>query len=203
MTDTVELGGSGNEFTETHGLALDSAGNAYVGATTLSADFPTTAGAFQRTYGGAGGGGNYPGDGFVAKISPSGKLVASTFLGGKSGEGIEGIGLDAQGDVYVSGATFSTNFPVTHGAFQASLKGTADLFGSKLSADLGTLLYSTYLGGSGEDYGRTAWADRAGNFYIAGEVRSTNFPTANPMQPKYGGGALDAGLAKFLPISPK
>jgi hypothetical protein len=196
------LGGSQNEFTETHGLALDSQGNAYVAITTTSPDFPTTSGAFQRTYGGAGTAGtgagtNYPGDGLVAKISADGsRLLASTYIGGRYGEGIEGVGLDAQGNAYVSGATYSSNFPVTSDAFQAGNRGDSDFFAAKLSSDLSQLLYSTYFGGTDTDLGRTATVDAHDNFVIAGMTRSNDLPTKNASQATRGGGD-DAMLAKF------
>lgn len=210
------LGGAqGGEFSETHGLVLDAQGNAYVAGTTMSPDFPTTAGAFQRVYAGSAGPctgktTNYPGDAFVAKISPTGGLLASTFIGGRYGEGTEGVGVDAQGNVYLGGATFSDNFPVTADAFQSSTRGGADLFAVKLAADFGTLLYATYLGGSyvncvngidnDGDYGRTAHVDPSGAFYIAGHTKSNDWPIRQAIQGTRGGN-WDGVLARFSPTS--
>ena len=196
------IGGSGSDFTETHALEVDGQGNIYAAAMTTSTDFPTTTGAYQRTYGGSGGGGtgggtNYPGDAFVTKISPSGALLASTYLGGRYGDGAEGIGLDAQGNVYVTGAAFSDNFPSTTGPYQGR-GGSADAFVSKLSPDLGQLIFSMRIGGSGGDSGRSAHVDAEGNMYIGGEVGSSNWPTMNAVDGSYGGGA-DSFLVKLIP----
>ncbi|MBI3950387.1 MAG: SBBP repeat-containing protein [Acidobacteria bacterium] len=196
------LGGSQVEFSETHGFALDAQGDGYVAATTKSPDFPTSPGAFQRIYGGSGdastgGNTNYPGDAFVAKISADGsQLLASTFVGGRFGEGTEGVAVDTQGNVYLSGATYSDNFPVTTGAFKASNSGSSDFFAVKLSANLSQLLYATYLGGSDDDYARTAHADSRGNFYVAGHTTSNNWPTRNALQACRHGN-WDGALAKF------
>ena len=135
------LGGSGNEHIETHELAIDVEGNAIIASGTTSADFPIAGNAFQKTYAGSGGSGtgartNYPGDIIVAKLSADGsQLLASTFIGGRYGEAVEGIGLDKDGNVCLSGATFSDNFPVTRNAFQPTKKGKVDAFAVILSAD--------------------------------------------------------------------
>ena len=119
LVSSTYLGGSDSEFTETHGLALDDQSNVIVAATRKSKDLSITSSAFQTVYRGSGGsttGGNtnYPGDGFVAKLSSDGMtLLAATYLGGNLGEDIEGVSGERRGNVYVSGATYSSNFPVT------------------------------------------------------------------------------------------
>src|SRR5207244_10403011 len=96
------------------GIAVDAAGNAYVTGDTNSADFPTTAGAFQTTSSGGT-------DAFVTKLNPAGSaLVYSTFLGGSSFDQGSGIAVDASGDAYVTGRTFSTDFPTTEDGFQTT-----------------------------------------------------------------------------------
>jgi Beta-propeller repeat len=186
------LGGSGEEHVETHELAIDAEGNAIIASGTTSADFPIVGKAFQKTYSGSGASGtgyqtNYPGDIIVAKLSSDGsRLLASTFIGGQYGEAAEGVGLDREGNVCLSGATFSDNFPVTRNAFQSKKKGKTDAFAVKLSADFSRLLYSTYIGGSNLNFGRAATSDANGNCYIGGETNSKDWPIRAAMQPDYG-----------------
>jgi len=193
------LGGS--EDDEVFNIAVDAAGNAYVSGRTLSTDFPTTAGAFQTTHGG-----NYT-DAFVTKLNPAGSaLVYSTYLGGNgSNEFAFGIAVDSEGNAFVSGATDSTNFPTTAGAFQTTLGGATDAFVTKLNPTGSALVYSTYLGGSGGDGGARIAVDSAGNAYVTGSA-STNFPTTpGAFQTTHGGGSdrfghpnSDAFVAKFV-----
>ena len=111
------LGGTGNDYG--YGIAVDTAGNAYVTGYTASTDFPTTPGAFQTTYGG----GND--DAFVTKLNPTGTaLVYSTYLGGTDSDIGNGIAVDTAGNAYVTGYTASTDFPTTPGAFQTTFGGT-------------------------------------------------------------------------------
>ncbi|MHC4445929.1 MAG: hypothetical protein ACYTA5_25315, partial [Planctomycetota bacterium] len=198
------LGGSLNEGLETHQLAFDNQGNPIVAGCTQSTDFPTTPGAFDSTYNGSGGSGtgqntNYPWDAQVSKISADGtQLLASTFLGGRYGDSAEGIaGVDSSGNIYLTGGTFSDNFPVTPDAYQPHPPGNLNTFVVVLSPDLTSLLYGSYLGGSNWDVCRAATVDANGTFHIAGETRSTNWPTLNPLQSSYGGGNGDAMVAQF------
>jgi hypothetical protein len=199
------LGGSGTEFTETHGLWVDANGEAVVAATTTSTDLPFVAASippsFQPAYGGTGGTGtgantNYPGDGFVARISADGsQLLAFTYLGGSAGEGIEGVAVDGMGSVIVTGATYSPNFPVTADAFQRLKSGLADTFVARLSPDLSTLEFGTFFGGSGEDFGRSLAVGAGGRAVCVGMTASANYPTTpGAYEPIYGGGADDAFL---------
>ncbi len=196
------LGGSGSEELETHNLAVAADGTAYVAAGTLSPDFPTTPGAFQRTYGGSGGRGtgagtNYRGDAVVAKLSSDGTtLLASTYVGGRFGESAEGVALDAQGNVHFSGATFSDDFPVTGDAAQRALRGAPNPVAVKLASGLDHLLYGTYLGSSPGGAGRAAAVDPWGRLYIAGEIDSSTWPVHGAFQARSGGG-VDGILARF------
>ena len=184
------LGGSGVEAVETHNLALDRQGNVIIAAGTHSADFPMK-GAYDNTFNGKGSSGtgaatNYSGDAVIAKLSADGsQLLASTFFGGRYGDQAEGVWVDSAGSIYIAGGTYSDNFPVTGDAFQNRLNGGADGFVAKLSSSLGTLLYSTYIGGKGIDYLRTAAVDSQGTFFVGGETQSPDFPLLNELQAAY------------------
>ena len=171
------LGGSGGD--DASGIALDSAGNAYVTGGTDSANFPTTASAFQRTKGAG-----QSEDVFVTKINPQGSaLVYSTYLGSSQPEGGFGIAVDGSGSTYVTGITLSPTFPTTPGAFQATYAGgEGDAFVTKLNPEGSALAYSTFLGGTSVDLGFRIAVDSSGNAFLTGVTVSTNFPTANPLQ---------------------
>jgi hypothetical protein len=170
-----------------NGIAVDSAGNAYVTGNTVSSDFPTTPGAFQTTCCGA----------FVTKFNATGSaLVYSTYLDDGNARG---IAVDSAGNAYVTGSAGSS-FPVTPGTFQAVYGGGGDAFVAKLNSTGSALVYSTYLGGSGFDQAQGIAVDSAGNAYVTGETGSTDFPTINPLQPALGG-SLDAFVTKINPAS--
>lgn len=167
------LGGSGDD--EGTSIAVDAAGNAYVTGTTDSINFPTVAGSFDTSFGGG------SVDAFVTKLNPTGSgLVYSTYLGGSGSEGIPTggqIAVDAAGSAYVAGATSSSDFPITTGAFQTALAGGSDAFVTKLDPSGSALLYSTYLGGSSDDGAFGIAVDGAGSAYVVGATSSSNFPT--------------------------
>ena len=179
--------GSSDEEGETR-IAVDAAGNAYVAGETVSSNFPTTAGAFQTTFGGGVFG---AGDAFVTKLNPTGSaLVYSTYLGGSSSDAGYGIAVDAAGNAYVTGGTGSTDFPTTIGAFQTTKGGGfRDAFVTKLNPTGSALVYSTYLGGSGVNNGFGIAVDTLGNAYVTGQTFSTDFPTTpGAIQTTFGGG---------------
>jgi uncharacterized repeat protein (TIGR01451 family) len=199
------LGGSdgiGDNGTTGTGLAVDTAGNAYVTGSTLGS-FPTTANALQPSYGEDKLKSNN-GDAFVAKLNVAGSaLVYATYLGGNGRDQGYGIALDAYGNAYVTGLTTSTNFP-TAGPLQPTGGddgfGTLDAFVAKLNAAGSALVYATYLGGKGADEGHAIALDGAGNAYVTGVTSSIDFPTADPLQPTGGDngfGLTDAFVAKF------
>jgi hypothetical protein len=165
------------------GIAVDSAGNAYVTSTSTATDFPATSGAFQTTSGLSPSkktANNPPSDVFVTKLNSTGTaLVYSTFLGGGKGTSRSGgaaITVDASGDAHVTGWTNSTAFP-TKNPLQAANAGGYDAFVTVLNPSGSGLLFSTYFGGAGDDYGYGIALDSAGNAYVAGQTSSTNFPT--------------------------
>jgi hypothetical protein len=175
------LGGSGAD--QGAGIAVDGSGNAYVTGTTQSTDFPTM-NPLQPSYGG-----NY--DAFVAKLNATGSaLVYSTYLGGSGRDDGSGIAVDSLGSAFLIGYTTSANFPTVN-PLQPSYGGGGDAFVTKLNASGSALAYSTYLGGSGYDYGSGIAVDRSANAYVAGSTDSSDFPTMNPLQPSYGGGSED------------
>jgi len=180
------LGGSQLDYAER--VEVDSNANAYVVGSTESADFPTV-NAEQSTFGGSV-------DAFAAKISTGGSsLIYSTYIGGSGVDFSNGLAIDSSGDLFVFGDTGSTNFPVLN-AFQSVSGGGTDGWLAELSPT-GSLLHSTYIGGSGGDAVRGGKVDSSGNIYLTGNTTSTNFPTLNAIQPNYGGGNNDAWVAKL------
>jgi hypothetical protein len=162
------LGGSSYE--DAHTLALDSLGNPVLAGRTLSSDFPTTPGAYDRTYNG-----NH--DVFVAILSASGSaLLWSTFLGGSEGDSVCGLVLDSSGNPVVAGYTLSSDFPKTPGAYDQTYNGAEDVFVSRLSASGDALLWSTFLGGSGSDVGSDLALDSLENPVVMGYTLSSDFP---------------------------
>ncbi|MGA2587815.1 MAG: SBBP repeat-containing protein [Candidatus Aminicenantales bacterium] len=172
------LGGSSQDYG--YGIAVDGSGNAYVTGYTSSTDFPTL-----NQYQTDPGDGNY--DVFVTKIdttkSGNDSLVYSTYLGGSGTDYGYGIAVDGSGNAYVTGWTQSTNFP-TLNQYQTDQAST-DAFVTKIDTTKSgndSLVYSTYLGGSGTDYGEGIAVDGSGNAYVTGWTQSTNFPTLNQYQ---------------------
>lgn len=180
------LGGAGNDGAL--GLVVDADGNAFVAGFTDSIDFPTTNALYktirstkpkQLS--------TYPVDAFVAKLNPSGSaLLSSTYLGGRSMDAIYALALDDAKNIYVTGYTYSSNFPVTPNAFQKKSAFTNDnfpyfhcnAFVSVIAASGTNLIYSSFLGGTNFDQGR-AIALNNGRVFVAGYTSSTNFPKTN------------------------
>jgi hypothetical protein len=186
------FGSTGNESTETHELWVDREGHTYVSTgTTTKSGFPTTPNAFRRTFSGG------QSDVFVAKFSPDGtKLLACTLIGGSGTDSSEGIAVDDQGNVFFTGMTSSPDFPTTTDRAQPRFGGDHDAMVVKLSPDLSRLEYSSYLGGSGVDYGRSAAVGPNG-FYFGGESTSTDLQPVNPIQTAFGGKPADAFVARL------
>jgi hypothetical protein len=169
------LGGNGGDAG--NAIALDYLFDAYVTGSTASTNFPTSS-PYQKSYGG-------DTDAFVTEVRYDGEAVIySTYLGGNNFDVGNGIAVDTSGDAYITGNTSSANFPTTSNVFQATYGGgLTDAFVAKLDPSGSTLLYSSYLGGSGVDYGLGIAVDQFGNAYVTGYTESaTNFPTVNPIQ---------------------
>ena len=185
------LGGTDADFGQS--IAIDSIGNAYVTGYTYSSDFPTTTGAYDTVYN------DY--DAFVTKLNPTGTgLLYSTFLGGSSNDFGYGIAIDVGGNAYVTGMTQSSGFPTTSGALDRTYNSNNDGFVTKVNPAGTGLVYSTFLGGSKYDAGKSIAVDMSGNAYIAGITESTNFPTTNGAYDKtYNGGYEDVFVTKLNP----
>jgi len=183
------LGGS--SFDLGTGIAVDATGSAYVVGTTGSSDFPTE-NALQPNY--AGSNPNMQGgDAFIAKLSPSGdSLVYSTYLGGQDYDGANAIALDGVGNAYVTGSTFSSDFPTVH-PLQALYAGRGDAFIAKVNTAGSALVYSTFLGGSAQDIPNAIAVDAAGSAYITGSTDGSIPLFAFPRT----GGAFDVFVAKI------
>jgi hypothetical protein len=173
------------------GVAVDASGNAYVTGETRSSRFPTTAGAPKTSLEGTS-------DGFVTKVSSTGAVGFSTYLGGDGRDAGRGIGLDSAGQVVVAGYTYSSNFPTTTGAYQTSLSTGPDCFVTTVNAAGTALVHSTYFGGSGEDYAFSLALHPCGALCIAGSTTSTNLPMVGAHQSSLSGpSGYDAFAARF------
>lgn len=171
------IGGNGDD--RAYGIALDSSNDAYIAGSTASTNFPIVS-SLRSALGGAR-------DAFVVKLNPSGNtLLYSTLLGGSNNDWAYAIAVDASGNAYVAGDTQSTDFPVL-GAFQSANAGNMDSFVTKLSSTC-AIVFSTYLGGAGNEHAGGVAIDSSGNVYVAGGTFSTNFPTLGPLQAANGGG---------------
>jgi uncharacterized repeat protein (TIGR01451 family) len=172
-------------------IAVDADGGAYVCGHTTSTDLPTHRAFQPLSAGGA--------DLFVAALQPSGTaLTYATFLGGGGNEFCGGIALDAERQAYLTGDTSSTNFPQIQ-SIQQGFGGLVDAFVTKLAGDGAALVYSTYLGGAGNDQGQAIAVDAERSAYVTGFTTSTDFPTENPAQPTLQG-LVDAFIAKVADL---
>ena len=187
------LGGSGND--QPAGIAVDNTGSVYIAGSTDSADFPLAALASLPT------GTDHV---FVAKLDPTGSnLVYADYIGGNSQDYGYALVLDSNKEVYVTGSTASSDFPVVN-PYQGSYPGSFNAFLTRISADGSSLQYSTYLGGNGSDLPAGIAIDHQGSVIVAGNTSSTNFPTANAYEASASanGGGLYGNygfLTKFSP----
>lgn len=169
-------------------IAVDDAGNSYVTGFTGSDDFPTQV-AFDSTS-------NNRYDAFAVKLTISGSISYSTYLGGGLDDLGYGIAVDAGGSAYLAGYTVSSNFPLQN-AYDASYNGGGnDLFVTKLSRSGSSLIYSTFLGGSSGEEANSIAVDAAGSAYVVGSTGSPNFPVLNSYDSDLGGN-VDVYVTKF------
>jgi hypothetical protein len=173
-------------------------GRAYVTGLTSSADYPITTGAFDTTLNGN--------DAFVTKLNAAGSaLVYSTFLGGTNFDGggsgpaaLGGIAVGGEGSAYVTGNTFSSDFPTTLGAFDTTYNGDSDAFVTKFNASGSALDYSTFLGGPRREWGTDIAVDGTGRAYVTGDTESTDYPTTTGAFDTIYSGAINGGGDAFV-----
>ncbi len=186
MLYSTYFGGSGND--EGTDVAVDTDNNAYLTGTTSSTNL-LVKGALQRNLAGGV-------DAFITKFDPTGaNLVYSTYLGGKLDDTVSAINVDSVGSAYITGATFSTDFP-TAKPIQDKNKGISDVFVSVLDSTGSNFVYSTYLGGRAQDASLAMAIDKNGTVYVTGSSISSDFPTTNAFQ-RASGGNSDAFLVKI------
>ncbi len=206
----------GSKAEEALGVAVDGFGNAYVAGATLSNDFPAPIGALNLGSGGehcddpSNPGTKIPcSDAYVVKYDPTGVKQYATFLGGYYEDAATAIAVNSGGEAYLTGITYSTDFPVGSNGFQQHhAGGNGDAFILKLD-NSGAVVYGTYLGGGGWDQGQAIAVDGSGNVYVAGATNSGSSTSSNPLpipsvsvQRQFGGGSYDAFAAKITPSNP-
>jgi PKD repeat protein len=173
-------------------LALDAFGNVYVCGSSFSDNYPTTPGAFQTKTSGHG-------DAVVSKLNPSGsRLLASTLVGGFWEDPAYSIAVDDSGNMYITGYTQSVDFPTTNGSHDVEAD-QFDAFVTKINSTATDLVYSTYLGGSGQDMGDSIVLDDNGSVYVVGNTWSTDFPVSNDAFRIKSAGSADGFVTKVEP----
>jgi hypothetical protein len=181
----------GNDSDQGSAIAVDSAGNAYITGSTTSSAFPTF-NPIQPALAGVQ-------NAFITELNSSGSaLIYSTFFGGSKQDLGAGIALDSATDAYITGMTNSTNFP-TANAYQRSLGSgaTENAFASKIAAGGTAIDFSTYLGGTNNDYAAAIALDSSGDAYVTGTATSTDFPVSSGAYQTAPGGDGDAFVTKF------
>lgn len=188
LTFSTFLGGS--KFDRAWGVESDKEGRIFISGLAQSPDFPTTANAFQRRYGGG------LGDGFVTGLTPDGRsFLFSTFIGGTGPDNSTAISVDRVGNIFITGLAGNSSFPTRRALQPIFGGGDSDAYVAGFSPT-GVLRFSTYFGGSGMDGGFALDHDDQGSLYVTGITGSSNFPVRSAVQTTYAGGN-DGFLAKF------
>jgi Beta-propeller repeat len=183
----ADIGGSDDDIG--NGIAVDPLGSAYVGGRTASLDFPL-ANPFQNGNAGAV-------NAFVLRLDPTGStLIFSTYIGGSADDRGFAIALDTQGNVYLTGAESSVDFPTSNGAYQTQNRGGLDCFVVKFDSQ-GNGIFSTLIGGGSDDQAFSIAVDSQGNSYITGQTLSDSYPQANPSFQHSRHGGLDAFVTEI------
>jgi hypothetical protein len=194
---------AGSSMERGYCIDLDTNGYVYVAGWTRSTGFPTTGGVFQPTFKGT----TSYSEGFIFKLNLTFDILKySTFLGDTHNDQVNDIDVDSNGIATVVGSTGSTNFPFTPDAENSSHNGgILDAFLTKMNASGTGLLYSTFRGGSGADYGYGVAVSDNGDIYVAGVTSSSDFPTTVSAFSRKHKGTDDCMAFKFsltTPISP-
>ena len=189
LSFSTYIGGTGEDVLTA--VDLDPIGNVVAGGYTLSSNFPTTAGAYDQTKSGAM-------DGVVTKFSSSGaSTLWSTFLGSSQGDSVRGLDVDSSGGVHVIGHTVSPGFPPPPARYDTTHAGDTDVFYAEVSSNGASLAYSTFIGGSGLDYGFAVVAESTSDIFLAGDTESSGFPTTPGAYDTSHNGGSDGWIAKF------
>jgi hypothetical protein len=183
----------GNDYDEIKAVSVDSLGNIYLTGSTTSTDFPITENAYDKSYNGDAGPGSF-GDVFLTKLSPSGELLYSTFIGGNLGDCAYGLRIIDTSVVCIAGNTKSGNFPISE--FSDNYKEGYDLFLLKLNISSNKLIFSRYFGGNGDERPLDLKIDKSDNIYICGYTKSSDFPLLKGLNSSFKEGQ-DGFISKF------
>ncbi len=190
----------GNSYEVGRDIAIDSNGNVYVTGETISTNFPTTSSAYDVYFNGN----NYIT--FISKLSPEGSnLIYSTFLGGKNDDRSFGIVVDNNGNAYITGSTYSPDFPITAGVYDNAFNtdNYRDVFVTKIGPGGSWLSYSTFVGGSGEEIGYSIALDSKSCVYVTGWTESMDFPISKSAYDSSYGGGRDIFVFKLNALGSK
>ena len=182
----------GSNFEESHAIALDSLQNVFIAGYTGSIEYPSTPGVYDETF-------NANHDAVITKLDNNlSTILASTFIGGASDDDCYGLVIEGAENVFITGITFSTDYPVTGNAFSETHSGDRDIFLSRFSFDLAELLESTYIGGVDNDWALDLTIDDAGSVFIGGGTYSYDFPIAGSPYDDSFNGREDAVIVKIV-----
>jgi hypothetical protein len=193
LTYSTFFGGAGED--EADAIAIDSSGNIYLTGDTTSANFPTTIGAYDETHNGST-------DAFVVKFTAGKSLDYATFFGGPVIDRGNDIAVDSSGQAHIVGQAWNGDIPTTADAYQDTRDGIADVFVATFDAAGANLVYATYLGAAGIDYGESIALDSANNVYVTGYTDSAGFDTTSGAYDETYSGSDDAFVVKFLGSEP-